>query len=93
MCHPFVTNLYQPRLFEEERPAEAKSHSLWAKSGEAGRTSGSYVLTTVVLASALFCGATAAKFENLWFRRAVLLLGMAAFVFAADRLWVLPVRF
>ncbi|MCI0745509.1 MAG: hypothetical protein L0Y58_08900, partial [Verrucomicrobia subdivision 3 bacterium] len=57
--HPFVTNLYKPRLLEDARLAEAESHQLWQRAGEAGRTSRSYVLITVLLASALFCGGTA----------------------------------
>ena len=90
--HPFVTNLYQPRLLEEARVAEAESQRLWQEAGEAGRNSRSYVLLTVVLASALFCGGTASKFEALWIRRAVLALGLAAFVFAVARLSLLPIQ-
>src|SRR5262245_10296945 len=88
--HPFVTNLYQPRLLEDARLAEAESQRFWQRAGEAGRTGRSYVLVTVLLASALFCGGTASKFETLWIRRAVLALGLAAFVFAAARLVLLP---
>jgi hypothetical protein len=91
-AHPFVTNLYQPRLLEDARLAEAESQGLWERAGEAGRTSRSYILITVLLASALFCGGTAAKFEQLWIRRAVLALGLAAFIFAAERLFLLPTQ-
>jgi len=52
--HPFVTNLYKPRLLEEARLEEADVQRLWEKAGEAGRTSRSYVLITVLLAGALF---------------------------------------
>src|SRR5258705_4534474 len=90
--HPFVTNLYRPRLLDEARLEEAQSQRLWQQAGEAGRTSRSYVLITVLLASALFCGGTASKFETLWIRRSVLALGMGAFVFAAARLLVLPIK-
>jgi hypothetical protein len=91
--HPFVTNLYQPRLLEEARVAEAESQQFWQKAGEAGRTSRSYVLLTVLLATALFCGGTASKFDYIAIRRGVLVLGLAAFVFAVERLWLLPVQF
>ena len=91
-AHPFVTNLYQPRLLEEARLAEAESQHLWQQGGDAGRNSRSYVLITVLLASALFCGGTASKFEKLWIRRAVLALGLAAFLFAAGRLVLLPMQ-
>jgi hypothetical protein len=90
--HPFVTNYYQPRLLEEARVAEAESQKLWQQAGDAGRTSRSYVLITVLLASALFCGGTAAKFDALWIRRAVLGLGLAAFLFASARLLLLPIQ-
>jgi hypothetical protein len=90
--HPFVTNLYQPRLLADARSAEAQSDRLWQQAGEAGRNSRSYVLMTVLLASTLFCGGTAPKFETVWIRRAVLALGLAAFAFAGQRLCLLPMQ-
>lgn len=90
--HPFVTNFYQPRLLESAREAEGESQRFWEQAGEAGRTSRNYVLMTVLLAVALFCSGTASKFDILWVRRAALALGLAAFVFAAGRLLLLPIR-
>ncbi len=90
--HPFVTNFYQPRLLQDARQAEDESQRLWVTAGEAGRTSRGYVLITVLLASVLFCAGTASKFDKLWARRAVVLLGLAAFTFAAIRLLGLPVQ-
>jgi hypothetical protein len=90
--HPFVTNLYQPKLLVEARQAEAEGQELWQQAGENSRTGRSYVLITVLLASVLFCGGTASKFEALWIRRAVLALGLAAFLFSAVRLCLLPVQ-
>ena len=90
--HPFVTNLYQPRLLAEAALAEDESQRLWQQAGEAGRNGRSYVLVTVLLASALFCGGTASKFETPWMHRAVLALGLTAFIFAAIRLFLLPMR-
>lgn len=91
-AHPFVTNLYQPKLLVDSRQAEAESDRLWQQAGEAGRTSRSYVLITVLLASALFCGGTAPKFDARLLRRGVLLLGLMAFAFALARLVSLPVQ-
>lgn len=91
-AHPFVTNFYQPRLLEDARQAEAESQVFWQQAGEAARTSRNYVLLTVVLASALFCGGTASKFEALWIRRTVLGLGLGAFIFATGRLLLLPMQ-
>ena len=85
-----MTNFYHPRLMVEARQAETKSHELWQQAGEAGRNSRNYVLVTVLLASALFCGGTASKFEAPWVRQAVVALGLTAFVFAAVRLFSLP---
>jgi len=91
-AHPFVTNLYQPKLLEEARQADAESQRLWLQAGDAGRTSRSYILITVLLATALFCGGTASKFDVLLIRRGVLLLGLTAFVFAVARLALLPIQ-
>ncbi len=90
--HPFVTNLYQPRLLADARQEEEEGQRLWRQAGEAGRTSRSYVFVTVLLASVLFCGGTAAKFETPWIRRSVLVLGLAAFVFSAIRLLSQPIQ-
>ena len=90
--HPFVTNLYKPRLLVKAAEEEAEGAQLWTQAGEAGRTSRTYVLITVLLASALFCSGTASKFEVLWIRRTALALGLAAFAFAAYLLFSLPVR-
>ena len=87
-----MTNLYQPRLLTEANLAEVESQQLWKQAGEAGRTSRSYVFITVLLASVLFCAGTAAKFQTLWIRRAVVLLGLSAFLFAVARLGLLPVQ-
>jgi hypothetical protein len=92
-AHPFVAEFYQPRLLEEARAAETESQQIWQQAGEAGRTSRNYVLLTVLLASALFFGGIASKFDSPWVRRTVIGLGLALLVFAAARLWLLPVRF
>jgi hypothetical protein len=90
--HPFVTNLYQPRLLTEAAGAEAESQRLWQQAGDAGRNGRSYVLITVLFTCALFCGGTASKFDAPWVRRAVLALGLTAFTIAAIRLFLLPMR-
>ena len=90
--HPFVTNFYRPRLVDEAHKAEAEAQKYWQSAGENGRNSRSYVLITVLLASALFCGGTAPKFDKLWVRRAVLGLGVSVFVFAVGRVYLLPVQ-
>jgi hypothetical protein len=91
--HPFVTNLYQPHQLADAQLAEAESQRFSARAGEAGRVSRNYILITVLLACALFCGGTAAKFERVSIRRAVLVLGLGLLVFAVNRLVLLPVQF
>ena len=90
--HPFVTNLYQPRVLAEAQQAQMESQQLAQQAGEAGRVSRNYILITVLLACALFCGGTAPKFDKRRIRTAVLALGLVAFAFAAERLWLLPVQ-
>lgn len=90
--HPFVTNLYQPRLLLQSRADEEESQRLWDKAGEAGRNARSYVLITVSLAAALFFSGTSARFQTGWIHQAVLILGLCAFLFAAFRLLYLPVQ-
>jgi hypothetical protein len=92
-AHPFVAEFYKPRLLDEARAAETESQQIWQQAGEAGRTSRNYVLLTVLLASALFFGGIASKFDSPWVRRTVIGLGLALLLFAAARLLLLPVRF
>ena len=91
--HPFVANLYHPQFLQDAQLAEAEGQRFSERAGEAGRTSRNYILITVLLACALFCGGTASKFEHVWIRRTVLVLGLALFIFAMERLWLLPVQF
>src|SRR5262249_2933526 len=91
--HPFVPEFYHPKVLEEANQAEDESQAFSVKAGEAGRVSRGYILLTVVLACALFCGGTAPKFEQAWIRLAVLVLGLSAFLFAVGRLLLLPAQF
>jgi len=90
--HPFVPALYQPKLMTDAAQAEEESQTYWQKAGEAGRAGRGYILITVLLACALFCGGTAARFEAAWIRRTVMGVGLLAFAFALGRLLVLPVK-
>jgi hypothetical protein len=90
--HPFVPSLYKPKLVTEAEQAQAESQRLWEQAGNAGRTGRNYVLVTVLLASALFCGGTASKFDTAWIRRTVLAVGLSAFGVAAIRLLALPIQ-
>jgi hypothetical protein len=84
--HPFVGELYQPKLLADAAGAEDAAAGLAKQAGESGRISRAYVLVTVLLATALFCGGSATKFDTARGRRTVLWLGLAAFVGAIVRL-------
>lgn len=90
--HPFVAGLYKPKLLTAAEQGQADSQRLWEQAGNAGRTGRTYVLVTVLLASALFCGGTASKFDTAWIRKAVLAIGLSAFGVAAMRIMSLPVQ-
>jgi len=90
--HPFVASLYKPKLLIEAEKFQAESDRLWQEAGNAGRNGRNYVLVTVLLASALFCGGTASKFDAPWVHRTVLAVGLLAFAIAAARLIVLPIQ-
>ena len=90
--HPFVPSLYKPKLLTDAEQAHGESQRLWQLAGEAGRNGRGYILITVLLACALFCGGTASKFEGAWIRRTVLAVGLSAFAFAAVRLLALPIQ-
>jgi hypothetical protein len=91
-AHPFVSDLYKPALLSQAKEAEEQSQELWLEAGAAGRTSRTYVLNTVLLASALFFGGTASRFDGVWVRRVVLLLGLSLFALVAAGLTMLPVQ-
>jgi len=90
--HPFVPSLYKPKLLTDAAEAQAESDRLWEQAANAGRAARNYVLITVLLASALFCGGTASRFDSAWIRRTVLTVGLSAFGVAAVRLLALPIQ-
>ncbi len=90
--HPFVPALYQPQLLRDAGAAQAEGERYAQQSGDAGRVSRNYILVTVLLACALFCGGIGPKFELRWIRLSVMGLGLGVFVFAVFRLLALPVQ-
>lgn len=90
--HPFVTNFYRPAVLTEAQQLKDESARLWTDSSAAGLVARSYILITVLLASALFCAGTASRLDQLAIRRAVLGLGLAVFLAAAFRLLTLPAQ-
>jgi hypothetical protein len=77
---PFATNLYKSPLRERAEVAQPEGERLWYECGEAAETSHRYTLISVLLATALFFGGTAPRFERPKKRYIVLMLGLAAIV-------------
>jgi hypothetical protein len=90
--HPFVPSLYKPKLLDSAQELQSESQRLWEQAGNAGRNGRTYVLMTVLLASALYCGGTASKFNAVWVRKTVLAVGLSAFTVAVIRLMALPIQ-
>lgn len=90
--HPFVPSLYKPKLLDSAEEAQSESQRLWEQAGNAGRNGRTYVLMTVLLASALYCGGTASKFNAEWVRKTVLAVGLSALTVAVIRLMALPIQ-
>jgi hypothetical protein len=78
--NPFATNLYKSPLRAQAEAAGPEGERLWYESGEAAETSHQYTLISVLLATALFFGGTAPRFERPKKRYIVLALGLAAMV-------------
>jgi hypothetical protein len=89
--HPFVTNIYQPPLMVEADRIDLESDHLWDEAENADKISRRYILTTVLLAAALFFGGTAPQLKTPRGRRAVLWLGLIVLFAAFATFFNLPV--
>jgi hypothetical protein len=89
--NPFATNFYQPSQVLEANSIDAESDRLWSLAEEADEVSRRYILTTVLLAAALFFGGTAPQMKTPRGRRAVLLLGLLVLLVAFTSFFNLPI--
>jgi hypothetical protein len=89
--HPFVPGLYKPRFAEDIRQATADAGRDGAEAKRTGNVAAQYLSNTVLLAAVLFFAGTSAKFDQRYVRQSSLFFAVAAFLFAASRMLMLPV--
>src|SRR6266436_2080832 len=88
--HPFVPNLYQPRFLEDARQANADASRNDAEGKRASAVAAHYLSNTVLFAAVLFFAGTSARFDHRYVRQSSLFFAIAAFLFAAVRMVMLP---
>lgn len=89
--HPFVPDLYTPRFQQEIRDANAEAARAEAQGNSAGKTASGYLSNTVILATVLFFAGTAGKFDKRLVRQWSLAFAITLFLYAAVRMFMLPV--
>jgi len=88
--HPFVPNLYQPRFVQDARQANADAGRNDAEAKRASAVAAHYLSNTVLFAAVLFFAGTSAKFDHRYVRQSSLFFAIAALLFAAVRMLMLP---
>src|SRR6266704_3549872 len=89
--HPFVPKLYKARFVEDAQVANADAGQNDAEAKRTGNVAAQYLSNTVLLAAVLFFAGTSAKFDQRYVRQSSLFFAVAAFLFAALRIFMLPV--
>jgi hypothetical protein len=89
--HPFVPKLYEARFVQDARQANADAGRNNAEAKRTGDVAAQYLSNTVLLAAVLFFAATSAKFDRRYVRQSSFFFAVAAFLFAAVRMFMLPV--
>jgi hypothetical protein len=89
--HPFVPGLFKPRFAEDIRQATADAGRNGAEAKRTGNVAAQYLSNTVLLAAVLFFAGTSAKFDQRHVRQSSFFFAVAAFLFAAVRMLMLPV--
>src|SRR6266581_6046277 len=89
--HPFVPNLYQPRFIQDARLASAESGRNDAQAKRTSHIASQYLSNTVLFAAVLFFAGTSAKFDHRYVRQSSFFFAVTVFLFAAVRMFLLPV--
>ncbi len=89
--HPFVPKLYEARFVQDARLANADAGRNDAEAKRTGNIAAQYLSNTVLLAAVLFFAGTSAKFDQRYVRQSSFFFAGAAFLFAALRIFMLPV--
>jgi hypothetical protein len=89
--HPFVPKLYEARFVQDARLANADAGRNDAEAKRTGNVAAQYLSNTVLLAAVLFFAGTSAKFDQRYVRQSSFFFAVAAFLFAAMRMLMLPI--
>jgi len=89
--HPFVPKLYQARFVQDAQEANSDAGRNDAEAKRTGNIAAQYLSNTVLLAAVLFFAGTSAKFDQRHVRQSSFFFAVAAFLFAAARMLMLPV--
>ena len=89
--HPFVPKLYQARFVQDARQANADAGRNDAEAKRTGNFAAQYLSNTVLLAAVLFFAGTSARFDQRHVRQSSFFFAVAVFLFAAARMFLLPV--
>jgi hypothetical protein len=89
--HPFSLGLYKPRFADATRQATEDAARDGAEAKRTGNIAAQYLSNTVLLAAVLFFAGTSAKFDQRYVRQSSFFFAVAAFLFAAMRMLMLPV--
>jgi hypothetical protein len=89
--HPFVPKLYEARFVQDARLANTDAGRNDAEAKRTGNVAAQYLSNTVLLAAVLFFAGTSAKFDQRYVRQSSFFFAVAAFLFAAVRMLMLPV--
>jgi hypothetical protein len=89
--HPFVPKLYEARFVQDARQATADAERNDAEAKRAGNVAAQYLSNTVLFAAVLFFAGTSARFDQRYVRQSSFFFAVAAFLFAAVRVLMLPV--
>lgn len=91
--HPFVPPYYETRYAREMEAAMAESAQAKERAGVASGTSGSYLTTTVVLATVLFFVGITMRLTSQRLRLGSFIFGASLFAIVVVRMLLLPVQF
>jgi hypothetical protein len=89
--HPFSPSLYKPRFADTARQATEDATRDGAEAKRTGNIAAQYLSNTVLFAAVLFFAGTSARFDQRVVRQSSLFFAVAAFLFAAARMIMLPV--
>jgi hypothetical protein len=89
--NPFGPEFYKPRFAQEIRDHQAEAASASKQARGTSQNASNYLGNTVLLATVLFFAGTAGKFDHRNVRQPSLAFAIAIFVFAAVRMFLLPI--